>query len=101
MTHPCNCKTCKVKPCPALEVIRNKPYCDNFGTNFWWDKAGLVTSIVGCNYHQNARETLMAPVIKELERLYDGNAEESGTYTEGKADGYDRAITLIRDGVKV
>jgi len=46
-----------------------------------------------------AREHLMADVIKELERLYDEETQHSSSYSEGKADGYDRALSLIR-GVK-
>jgi hypothetical protein len=42
----------------------------------------------------------MRDVIKELERLYAEETTHSSSYSEGKADGYDRAITLIKDGVE-
>jgi hypothetical protein len=64
--HPKRCETCKTKPCPALEVIKRKPYCDNFGSNYWWDKAGLVSSIVGCASHSGTPDAGARQRIDEL-----------------------------------
>lgn len=52
-----------------------------------------------CIEHPRLREYLMRDVVKELERLYNEETKQSSSYSEGKADGYDRAISLIK-GVK-
>jgi len=91
-----NCSTCPKEHTKKCPIDFEKCH----GNSDIYNGMRRVTDncLMGC--HPDAPAYLMAPVIQELERLYDGNAE-SGTYTEGKADGYDRAITLIRDGVKV
>jgi len=95
----------------------NCPFCDrDTGT---WDYCNegdfaidpLETKekieIVGCLSHPGAREYLMAPVIKELERKRTKAQKEitrefleQDTYREGIVKMCGEAIILIRDGVK-
>ena len=65
------------------------------------------TKTHGCLSHPNAREYLMAPVIKELERKRTKAQKEitrefleQDTYREGIVKMCGEAIILIRDGVK-
>ena len=86
--NPCNCETCDAEK----TIYQFTIFC--YRINEYVEKMGVKKT--GCLSHPKARETLMAPVIAELERLYDEETQHSSSYSEGKADGYDRAISLIR-----
>jgi hypothetical protein len=72
MTEKPNCSTCD-KDCEGLLVGKDH---------------------MACLDHPGAREWLMAPVIKELERLSKQNVGTQYRYA------LEEAIALIRDGVK-
>jgi hypothetical protein len=69
--------------------------CETLGENIEPD----TVEKCGCLSHPDARAWLMGDVIKELEQLYEEETTHSSSYSEGKADGYDRALTIIKDGV--
>ena len=81
-----NCGNCSLyDDCPLSCIVISKV-----------SQQQLIVDTVGCLIHPGAREWLMALVIKELEQLYNEETTHSSSYSEGKADGYDRAISLIR-----
>jgi len=101
-----NCSTCTNPKCPVMATPGHKP--DEVG---WYPE--IVSSIreCGCLSHPGAREYLMAPVIKELERQateLESREPKFGTRMEcehianmhNKAEGMRTAIFFIRDGVK-
>lgn len=81
--HGCRCETCTTKQCPTETLATD-------------EEIGLVSISHGLLCHSNARAWLMQDVIKELEKLYNEETTHSSSYAEGKADGYDRAISIIK-----
>jgi len=83
MTEKPNCSTC-----PHFRTTHHGNECAESRTYLPLPAKALIEH-VGCLSHPNAREYLMAPVIKELE-------EQPYNIMITR----DEAIILIRDGVK-
>ena len=82
MTEKPNCGNCDSKKC---EYPSGNLYCYRLDEMI----DPVKTNLCGCFHNPNAREYLMAPVIKELE-------EQPYNIMITR----DEAIALIRDGVK-
>ena len=101
MTEKPNCSTC-----PHFRTTHHGNECAESRTYLPLPAKALIEH-VGCLSHPNAREYLMAPVIKELERKRTKAQKEitrefleQDTYREGIVKMCGEAIILIRDGVK-
>ena len=95
-----NCGNCDSKKC---EYPSGNLYCYRLDEMI----DPVKTNLCGCFHNPNAREYLMAPVIKELERKRTKAQKEitrefleQDTYREGIVKMCGEAIILIRDGVK-
>lgn len=89
--NPCNCSSCTNEKCDdhptnAPFTYRTKHYISNLRT---------VTEKHGCLSHQDARVTLMKPVIGELKQLIDICPCDLNPI-----EAYNEAIVLIWEGVK-
>jgi hypothetical protein len=61
---------------------------------------GAVVKSCGCLYHPLALRVLAGPVIEELDREYKKYETDHSTYFQGLRESYDKAITLLKGGVK-
>lgn len=93
-----NCSNCHTFTKGTERGESGMGFCQIDHRSITWQQWCIIKE-KGCLSHPDAREYLMRDVLKELERLY-AEENDSTSYSEGKADGYDRAHTLIKDGVK-
>jgi hypothetical protein len=97
MTDIPNCSTCP--HCNISSITGKTEDCAKLSHWLLATEYNFVKEM-GCLSHPDARAYLMADVIKELEEKYDKLGEDRDAYHEGVKDGYDHAISLIKNGVK-
>ena len=96
MTDKPNCSNCSRHHTRTGDGCINSTYSGMVDTMTPQLKDWVNTH--GCLSHPNARKYLMTDVIKELERIK--IADNPYHEDEGFEHGIEKAISLIRDGVK-
>ena len=92
------CETCEKYPCADIKAA-SATISSKIISDMIMVLLKEFTSKVGCTSHSSLlnAEQRIADAVEELERRYNCLGKDRDSYHEGLKDGYDEAISLLRD----